>query len=292
MKKAILLGLFLSALLVIGVLAQTAAIPEAEKAAIIQTAQDYGDGFYAGEADRMERAIHPDLNKVVTRILPQTKAVIIGYSTFSDLIELTRAKVAVTTPLRKIQPEALLLNDDVACAKLTSPMYNDYLQMVKIDGRWKIVNVLWAPGPETPGRQPLAGFETEKEKEAIKKAALDFVEGSLSGDAVRVEAVLHPEVSRAIWQKNPETGQTRVSRNGYSGLVEPVRAKLRVVPEDQRKVDIRILDIMDGMAFVEAASPFSYNYIQMSWLDGQWKILNILNKSNPNAPPPPPAEKK
>ncbi len=66
----------------------------------------------------------------------------------------------------------------------------------------------------------------------------------------------------------------------------PVRAKMRIVPEDQRKVEVRILDVMDGMAFVEAKSLLGDSYIQMSWLDGQWKILNILLKVNPNAARP------
>jgi hypothetical protein len=286
MKKMIFAVFVPLALLAGGILAQTSAIPEAEKAALIQTARDYGDGFYAGEPDRMERAVHPDLNKVYTQILPSTKAAVVGYSTFSQLIELTRAKVAVTNPVRTIRPEALMMNDDVACVKLTSPMFNDYLQMVKFDGRWKIVNVLWAPGPETPGLPPLTGFDPEKEKDAIRKAALDYIEGSMSGDVARVEAALHGEANRAIVQKNPQTGKILISRNRYSGLVEPVRAKMRVIPEDQRKVDVRVLDIMDGMAFVEAKTGFGDNYIQMSWLNGQWKILNILSKPAANMAPP------
>ncbi len=285
MKKSIFGTLLPLALLVPLLPAQTAAIPEAERAAIVQTARDYGDAFYAGEADRMERAVHPDVNKVWTQFLPGTKVVMIGYSTFSQLIELTRAKVALTNPVRTIQPEALLMNDDVACAKLTSPEFNDYLQMVKIEGRWKIVNVLWTPGPSSRGRRDLTGFDGDKEKDAIRKAALDYVEGSMSGDAARVEAALHPEACRAIGQKNPQTGTAMIIRQRWSALVEPVRAKLRIVPEDQRKVDVRILDIMDGMAFVEAKSTLGDNYILMSWLDGQWKILNILLKANPPARP-------
>ncbi|HEX9903230.1 MAG TPA: nuclear transport factor 2 family protein [Acidobacteriota bacterium] len=284
MNKAILSVLALAVLFGFGISDQTAAIPEADKAAILETARDYGDGFYAGEPERMERAIHPDLNKIVTQVLPQTGGVLIGYSTFSGLIELTRAKVGLTTPLRKIQPEALLMNEDIACAKLTSPGFNDYLQMVKIEGGWKIVNVLWVPGPETPGLQPLTGFDPEKEKDAAKKAAFDFVEGSLSGDVIRVEAALHPEVSRAVFQKQPQTGKARISRQRYSGLVEPIRAKMGIVPEDQRKVDVQIIDMMDGMAFVHASTAFGDSYIQMSWLNKQWKILNILVKPKPGAP--------
>ncbi len=36
-----------------------------QKLAIEQTALDYADGFYSGNAERLERALHPDFNKVL-----------------------------------------------------------------------------------------------------------------------------------------------------------------------------------------------------------------------------------
>ena len=260
--------------------------PKPKKRAIVQTALDYADGYYSGAAERMERALHPDLNKVWTRVLPQTKTVMIGYSTFSGLVEGTRAKMGYTEPAeRKIQAEALFMNDDVAGAKVTSAQFNDFLQMVKVEGQWKIVNVLWVPGPDSRFRQPLTGFILEKEQAAAKKAALDFVEGSMSGDVSKVVAVLHPEASRAVFQALPQTGKL-VARNRFSGMAEPVRAQLTVIPEAQRQLAVRIIDMMDGMAFVEATTLFGSNYLLMSWLDGQWKILNILVRVNPDAPRP------
>jgi hypothetical protein len=38
-----------------------------DSAAIRQTALDYIEGYYSGDAVRMERAIHPDLNKATPR---------------------------------------------------------------------------------------------------------------------------------------------------------------------------------------------------------------------------------
>lgn len=74
-----------------------------------------------------------------------------------------------------------------------------------------------------------------------------------------------------------------ISRSRYSGLVEPVRAKMGIVPEAQRQVDVRVIDIMDGMAFVETSSHTSSGYFQLFWFDGQWKILNILTKPKPQS---------
>jgi len=267
--------------------AQTAAIPEAEKEAIVKTALDYGDGFYSGAAERMERAIHPDLNKIYVAVIPQTGKFAIGYSTYSGLIEMTRAKVGLMEPeKRKIQGYALLLNGDVACAKVTSAMFNDFLTMIKVDGQWKIVNVLWVPGPDTPNRPPVPAVDAVKDKDAITRAAEDFIQGAMSGDAARLEKVLHPEVSRAALNV-PPSGRPSVSRQRYSALVESVRARLNVAPEGARGAEIKILDVMDGMAFVEITTSSSWSYVQMIVLEGQWKILNILSKRNPTPPRPP-----
>jgi hypothetical protein len=280
--KTAVCGLALAVLCALGASPQSPANIEAEKSAVVQTALDYADGFYSGDEERMERALHPDLNKVVVVLLPQTKSYLVSYSTFSGLVEMTRAKVGLTdAAARKTQAEALLVNDDVACAKMTSAQFNDFLQMVKVDGRWKIVNVLWVSGPESTSRRHLAGFDPAQESDKVKKTVLDYVEGTFSGDAARVESALHPEASRAVLQKLPQTGAVVISRSRYSGLVEPVRAKMGVVPEDQRQVEVRVIDILDGMAFVETSSRSAFGYLQLSWFDGQWKIMNILTKPKP-----------
>jgi hypothetical protein len=264
--------------------AQTQAIPEGEKEAIIRTALDYGDGFYSGAAERMERALHPDLNKVYVTTLPQTGKSVLNYSTFSGLIEMTRAKVGLTDPeKRKIQGYALHLNGDIACAKITSAQYNDFLQMVKIDGQWKIVNVLWVPVPDFPNRPKVPSYDPAKDDQAILAAAGDYIEGTMAGDAARVEKALHPEASRAVLLSMP-TGKIAINRARYSSLVEPVRAKLTLVPDGSRKAETKIIDVMDGMAFVEIATANSWHYLQMTLIDGQWKIINILSKRIAAAP--------
>src|ERR1044072_3298384 len=43
----------------------------ANDAAIRQTALDYIEGYYEGNAERMERAVHPELAKRIVRTNPQ-----------------------------------------------------------------------------------------------------------------------------------------------------------------------------------------------------------------------------
>lgn len=210
--------------------AQAPAIPAAEQAVIVATALDYGDGFYSGAPERMERAIHPDLNKVVVQALPQTGRFVTGYSTYSGLIELTRAKVGLLPPeRRKIQGTALSMVGDVAVAKVTSAMFNDFLTMVKIDGQWKIVNVLWVPGPDAPNRPKLPAADAATDTVAVARAVADFVRGVQTSDAPLLEKVLHPEVNIAGFAAFPgaKPAITRTlfrNRRGRAGEDDPSRA--------------------------------------------------------------------
>jgi len=256
---------------------------EDTSAAITATALDYADGFYSGAPERMERAIHPDLNKVFVVKLSATAKPSLQYSTYSGLIELTRAKVGFREQeKRNIKATILAVNGDLASVKLTSPMFNDFLQMVNVEGKWKIVNVLWEPGPESPNNPQHGNIDVENEKKTISSTVNDYYTGSFTNDVALLEKTIYPEMRIAQFTKLPQTGKPFISRVGFGMITEAVRAKLRQVPENQQKVDVKILDVMDEMAFVEAITPMSTNYIQLAKMDEQWKIINILNKSNPN----------
>jgi hypothetical protein len=74
-------------------------------------------------------------------------------------------------------------------------------------------------------------------------------------------------------------GKPAILRSHYSEIVESARAKMMpVVPEAMRKSETRIIDVMDGMAFVEITLANARMDVQMASLDGQWKIFNILTK--------------
>ncbi len=61
--------------------AQDPAAGVSDDASVRQTALNYIEGFYSGDAARMEKAIHPDLNKATPRDLPQTGRTTLNYTT-------------------------------------------------------------------------------------------------------------------------------------------------------------------------------------------------------------------
>jgi hypothetical protein len=90
-----------------------------EEIAIKQTALDYAEGWYSGDPGRMERAIHFDLNKAFPRYIQKTGRTALNYSTYSQLIEYTRAKLGeLGDTARHLKVEVMDFADDIANVKV------------------------------------------------------------------------------------------------------------------------------------------------------------------------------
>lgn len=115
-----------------------------ERAAIEATARDYVDGWYEGDAERVARALHPDLAKRTVRALPDGSEVINTLSQ-SNMVTYTRAGFGKKNKQEGQHNEVIILDvmSKTACVKTITHEFIDYLQMAKIDGQWHIVNVLW-----------------------------------------------------------------------------------------------------------------------------------------------------
>jgi len=272
--------------------AQTSPSPGTREQAIVATALDYSDGGYSGDAARMERALHTDLNKLSFGRRSPAMGLAAFYSSVSGLVEMTRQAAMNLEPAkRRTEVSVLESTDDVACVRLKTSRWCDYLQMVRDNGRWKIVNVLWTAGLDaSPEEKAVPGFDAVKESPAAQAAALDYMEGMLSGDAARLEKTLHPETCQAVFMVSPASGAALINRARYSGLLEPVKAHLRVAPENARQAEVRVLDLMDGMAFAAARTAVGTAYLQLQLLDGRWKVINVLVRPSDNTlrlgPPP------
>jgi hypothetical protein len=126
----------------------------ADSAAIRATAFDYAEGWYEGNAERMARALHPELVKrIVVRDTTTGKTMVQGMGA-SVLVNSTRHGYGKETPKDRQQKEVTILDifGNAASAKAVMADWVDYMQLGKVDGRWVIVNVLWERKPQ-PARR-------------------------------------------------------------------------------------------------------------------------------------------
>ena len=121
---------------------------EAERAAIKQTALDYVEGWYEGNAERMERALHPELAKRIARTNPEGRSRLDQMSALS-LVQGTRRGGGKDTPKEKQDKEVVILDvfQNSASVKAVMSDWIDYMHMAKFNGRWVIINVLWELKP-------------------------------------------------------------------------------------------------------------------------------------------------
>jgi len=121
-------------------------VSDADKAAIKQAAMDYVDGFYSSSPERLDKALHPNLQKVTTRPLPDGKVMLDFNGVACNLKQYAAAGLGgKPAEERKIEVTILDVFDNIATIKVDSADFLDYAHVVKIGGEWKIINVLWAP---------------------------------------------------------------------------------------------------------------------------------------------------
>ena len=96
----------------------------AEKRAIEATALNYLEGYYTGDAERMARALHPELTKVWPRPVQQTGRTMLQKIGASYLIETTRTgKGNVEEGKRNITMTIFDYGDDIAMVEAISAMF-------------------------------------------------------------------------------------------------------------------------------------------------------------------------
>lgn len=120
----------------------------AEAAAIKQTALDYIEGWYEGNSERMERALHPELAKRIVRTNSEGNSRLDQMSAMT-LVRGTRSGGGKNTPKERQQKDVTILDvyENVASVKIVASDWIDYLHMAKANGQWVIINVLWELKP-------------------------------------------------------------------------------------------------------------------------------------------------
>jgi hypothetical protein len=113
----------------------------AAEAAILNAVLDYFEGWFDGDAGRMERALHPGLVKRSV----ETDGLTLNETTAQWMIDATARGVGGERDPgdRRIEVEVEDVYGTIANATVRSAVYREYVQLVRTPEGWKIVNTLW-----------------------------------------------------------------------------------------------------------------------------------------------------
>jgi hypothetical protein len=137
-------------LLIVLVAMPAQAQTDADRASIRATALDYIEGWYTGDAERMERAVHPELAKRIVRTDPRSGQSSLDHQDAATLVRNAGTGGGRQTPEeRRFKDVAILdIYQNAASVRVDASDWVDYLQLARWNGEWKIVNVLWEMKPE------------------------------------------------------------------------------------------------------------------------------------------------
>ncbi len=111
-----------------------------------QVALDYIESQHKVQPEQFERAAHPRMVKRTFWTNKQTKKEYLR-ETFTDAMVLLAASYNVDGDKFPDKPkkEVIILDmyDKTASVKLVADDWIDYMHIVKLNGEWKLVNVLW-----------------------------------------------------------------------------------------------------------------------------------------------------
>jgi len=124
---------------------------DADREAIKRAALNYAEGWYEGNAEKMESALSADLAKRIVRTNPQGQSGL-GQMTAMSLVQGTRGGSGKQTPVAEQQKDVTILDamSNSATVKLEMREWVDYMHLGKMNGKWVIINVLWEMKPPKP----------------------------------------------------------------------------------------------------------------------------------------------
>jgi hypothetical protein len=105
---------------------------------VTYTALDYFEGWFDGDVERMDRALHA---KLVRRRAGEE----LGVTTKERMLELTRRGRPQGRRRPVVRGGRRGRLGEIASVTVRSAVYYEYHQLVRTSAGWKIANALWKP---------------------------------------------------------------------------------------------------------------------------------------------------
>jgi len=110
-----------------------------DTSAVRATVTDYIEGYYTGDAHRMQQTLHPHyLKHMIHGDIPMRE------KNGAEMIREVRTHGPADLPQTQKTEQVTVLDiaGNIASAKLVTPGWVDYITLSKSDGAWKILSVV------------------------------------------------------------------------------------------------------------------------------------------------------
>jgi hypothetical protein len=120
--------------------------------------------------------------------------------------------------------------------------------------------------------------QSEQDREEIRRAALDYIEGFYEGDSTKLVRSIRPDVSKFGFHRQDAAnayGSSPMSFQQMMDYARRVRSDGRGAPDGAPK-EVEILDVLDQTAAVKVTAFWGTDYMHLAKYDGKWMIVHVL----------------
>jgi hypothetical protein len=121
------------------------------------------------------------------------------------------------------------------------------------------------------------------DREAVRRAALDYLEGFYEGDSVKFTRAVRPEFYKFGFYYVPDSSRYLTERMSWGEALDYIRrfkARNRPTPASAPK-SVAILEVNDVTASAKVTAWWGIDYLLLGKYDGRWMISHVLWQSPP-----------
>ena len=122
---------------------------------------------------------------------------------------------------------------------------------------------------------------TTDDREAVRLAAVDYVEGIYNAQPERIERSVHPTLVKRGFYKKEGAGPYVESPMTYEQLVRLAATWNKEGKRDTTIKQVAVLEVLDQTAVAKVTAMWGIDYMLLGKYDGKWKIVQILWQSHP-----------
>ena len=130
-------------------------------------------------------------------------------------------------------------------------------------------------------RQAQAQAAPAADREAVRRAVLDYVEGFYEGDSVKLARSVRPEIYKyGFWRQRDSTRYAgeQMKYPEFFDYARNVKKNNRQAPPTAAKV-VDVFDVQNQTASAKLTAFWGTDYLLLGKYDGQWMISSVMWQS-------------
>ena len=145
--------------------------------------------------------------------------------------------------------------------------------------------LLSVAGTAEVGAQPTTATPSPadpRDRQAVRRAALDYVEALYEVDSTRIVRSVHPDLRKyGYYRRDGAYRGTAMTFKQLRGLATRWNQNQGRVDPDSATKNVVVLDVLDKTASAKVVAQWGIDYMHLAKVDGKWMIRQVLWQSHP-----------